>query len=59
MGGGFIIKLNPPCTLQNCLGDVAVAEPHRRDRQLCSAKFLQTTQKQFRSAKTNCAKRIT
>jgi hypothetical protein len=20
MGGGFIIKLNPPCTLQNCRG---------------------------------------
>jgi hypothetical protein len=20
MGGGFIIKLNPPCTLQNCWG---------------------------------------
>ncbi|CAK9863416.1 unnamed protein product [Sphagnum jensenii] len=41
------------------LGDVAVVEPHRRDRQLRSAKFLQTTQKQFRSAQTNCANRIT
>jgi hypothetical protein len=24
MGGGFIIKLNPPCTLQNCWGTLLV-----------------------------------